>query len=298
VITNVKLKRIFDKRLPIKIYYRLIMKSFKMFEKYLKIHLTPVHFNSPIPIVHKLKDNIYEKVFECTGIEWNIDGQKRNLKYVFSKYIDEFIPEKGRGLSLVDAFILYAMVREKKPKNMIEVGSGMSTFITLAALEKNINEGFPCKFTAIEPYPIQNLKDIKVEGFSLVESKVQDVPLRFFADIDLLFIDSTHVSKIDSDVNYEMLEIVPSLKEGALIHWHDILIPQNYWKDWIDNGNKFWNESYLLHAFLQFNSKFHIQWASRYMHLNYRALIQERFSYFTDDARITSLWLLKGNPTL
>jgi len=288
-----KVQRNFNKQLPMKIYNSLIEKNFKFFEKYLKIHITPVHFYSPIPIVHKLNERIYEKEISTNGIDWNIDTQKRYLSKIFIKYLSEFAPTKNSGLSLVDAFILYAMVREKKPRKMIEIGSGISTLITLLALAKNKEEGFLCKFTAIEPYPIKDIVDSKDEGFELLEKIVQDVPVSFFTDADILFIDSTHVSKIDSDVNYEMLEIVPSLKDGALIHWHDILIPQNYWKNWIESGNQFWNESYMLHTFLLFNNKFKIQWASRYMHLKFRELIKEQFAYFESNHRITSFWVLK-----
>jgi hypothetical protein len=95
-------------------------------------------------------------------------------------------------------------------------------------------------------------------------------------------------------VNYELLEVVPKLKTGAVVHWHDIMMPTNYWEDWTRQGTKFWNESYLLHAFMLFNDTFKIMWASRYMQLNNRLLLKNKFSFFDPDKhRCTSFWIKK-----
>ena len=111
------------------------------------------------------------------------------------------------------------------------------------------------------------------------------------ATADLLFIDSSHVSKIDSDVSYEILEIIPKLKIGSLIHWHDIVIPTNSWKEWIDNGNMFWNESYMVHAFMLFNSSFKTIWTPRYMQFNHYKEMEQIFSYLEKNHHLTSFWI-------
>jgi hypothetical protein len=84
---------------------------------------------------------------------------------------------------------------------------------------------------------------------------------------------------------------VPSTKVGCLIHWHDIVIPTNYPKDWTEGAGQFWNESYLLHAFLQYNSAFRIRWAARYVRLLHSSLMRETFSYLEDKHRLTSFWV-------
>jgi hypothetical protein len=85
---------------------------------------------------------------------------------------------------------------------------------------------------------------------------------------------------------------VPKLKVGAVIHWHDIMLPMNYWKDWTHTGTQFWNESYMLHAFLLFNETYQIIWASRYMHLRHASNIAASIPSFQPDKhRITSFWL-------
>jgi len=94
------------------------------------------------------------------------------------------------------------------------------------------------------------------------------------------------------DVNYEILEIVPRLKPGAIVHWHDILLPGEYWKDWVTRDHNFWTEQYLLQAFLQFNQDFEIIWASRFMSVNRAEAVQSTFPGFSPDkSRITSFWI-------
>lgn len=283
------------KKIPSFLAIKFTQKSFKFFEKYLKLHLTPVHFYSPVPTTYELNEQIYNKIFDCAGIDFNINEQMTYLDQVHSKYCDEYKPAVNLNrISQVDSFILYSIIREKKPKIMIEIGSGESTKVSLAALNVNESEGVHCKFYAIEPYPEKFLKEIKKQNFNLIKSVLQDVDINMLKSADLLFIDSSHVSKIGSDVNYEILEIIPKLKVGAVVHWHDIMIPTNYWKRWIDDGNMFWNESYMVHAFMLFNNSYKIIWSSRYLQINKPDELKKRFSYFNLEnynQQITSFWI-------
>lgn len=267
-------------------------RTFHFFERYLNIHITPVDYYSPIPNVSKLDPKVFEKVFDDTGMDWNVAGQAELLNKIFPKYSGEYKPEPNEGLSLADAFILYAMIREKKPKVMMEVGSGESTMISLRALKKNREEGVASMFYAIEPYPKDYLRRISDEGFKLIDKKLEEIEIDFFSQADLIFIDSSHVAKIGSDVNYEILEIVPKLKKDAVVHWHDIMLPMNYWKEWTHEGTKFWNESYMLHAFMLFNDTYKVLWASRYMQLNHADVMKQQMPFFQPEKhRCTSFWI-------
>ena len=266
-------------------------KSFRFIEKYLGLHISLPHFSSPIPVTYELDSSVFEKIYDCTGLDWNLTEQLEYLKKIFPKYSEEYSPSPNSGLSLVDTFALYVMIREKKPKIMIEIGAGETTKISLRALQTNKNEGTSFKFYSVEPYPREYLWKIQDEDFELIDRKLQDVEIDLLSTADLLFVDSRHVSKIGSDVNYEILEIVPKLKVGALIHWHDIVIPSNYPKDFIDSGLKFWNESYMLHAFMLFNTSFKTIWAGRYMQLNHFDKMQQVFSYLHKNHRLTSFWI-------
>ena len=174
---------------------------------------------------------------------------------------------------------------------MVEIGGGDSTFISMAALEINRSEGYPCSFICIEPYPRDFLSKARWPDYKLIVEKVQDVNLSIFDNADVVFIDSSHVSKIGSDVNHEMFEILPRLKPGCLIHWHDIVIPTNYWRDWTEGGTQFWNESYMLHAFLMYNSNFSVIWAARWFKQKHHELLAERFDYLMPEHRLTSFWI-------
>jgi hypothetical protein len=115
-----------------------------------------------------------------------------------------------------------------------------------------------------------------------VAKKVQDVPLDVFTSLeagDILFIDSTHALRSGSDVQYEFLEILPRLAPGVLVHVHDVSLPLPYPKVYYDTQT-YWNEQYLLQAFLAYNSRFEVVWAGNYMLLNHRDAMLETFPEF------------------
>ncbi|MGC1385433.1 MAG: class I SAM-dependent methyltransferase [Candidatus Acidiferrales bacterium] len=198
----------------------------------------------------------------------------------------------------VDAEILYSTVRHFRPRNIVEIGSGNSTLLFAEALEKNRTEtGQACELTAIEPYPNQTL----ITGFpgltKLLRVPVQRVALTEFERLvanDILFIDSSHVLKTGSDVQYEFLEILPRLQCGVLVHIHDIFLPNEYPRAWVVDELRFWNEQYILQAFLSFNSAFEVLWAGSYMNTNHPELLRTAFASYGDGKRVPgSFWIRK-----
>jgi Methyltransferase domain len=161
-----------------------------------------------------------------------------------------------------DASILFSMVLEIKPHRIIEVGCGHSSCLLLDTNERFFDGALD--LTLIDP-SLDNLKQLFGDGGAsdacLINSPVQDVAKEVFEKLeenDILFLDSSHVSKTGSDVNYLLFEILPALKPGVLVHVHDILYPFEYPEDWVLKERRSWNESYLLRAFLQYNSAFEI----------------------------------------
>ena len=270
---------------------RLVTRLFPLFER-LGYHIMPVHFYSPIPKLSELPERIFDQKSDCIGLTWNEKTQLNCLTEVFPKYASEFLFPENQGIGRVDAAILHSMIRHHQPKKIIEIGAGVSTQISSIACDLNRKSGKPCEFVSIEPYLNDHLRKSFPTSVTLIEKKVQEVPTSAFRDCDLLFIDSSHVVKIGSDVNYEILEILPLLKKGALVHFHDILLPGEYWPEWIKECGYFWSEQYLLHAFLLFNSDFEIIWGSRYMHLNHGNKIKNAFPFFNPEKnRISSFWI-------
>src|SRR5690606_1842332 len=181
-----------------------------------------------------------------------------------------FKAEKSEGLryyfensayAYSDAIHLYCMLRHLKPRKLIEVGSGHSSCVTLDTNELFL--GGSVETTFIEPYPelfMSLIKESDRAKINIVPTRLQDVDLSLFETLqanDILFIDSTHVSKINSDVNYIFFEILPRLASGVYIHFHDIFFPFEYPKAWVYEGRA-WNEAYILRAFLQYNNAFSV----------------------------------------
>lgn len=197
----------------------------------------------------------------------------------------------------VDAEILYCMIRYYKPRRIIEIGSGMSTLLMAQAVMQNKAEhpSYACDFLAIDPYPKEFLRN-SLPGLSrLVRTKVQEVALSEFTKLgvnDVLFIDSSHVLTIGSDVQFEFLEILPRLERGVIVHVHDIFLPVEYPMDWIQERHWFFNEQYLLQVFLAFNDSFETLWAASWMHLRHADRLAAAFrSYVKDEVQPGSFWL-------
>ena len=134
----------------------------------------------------------------------------------------------------MDAVTLYSMIRHIKPKRLIEVGCGYSSRCSAAALKRNLAEGSPCEATYIDPYPSPVLAGIELPG-KFVKQKIERIPLEVFQALesgDVLFIDTSHVIKMQNDCEYEFIHVLPSLKPGVYVHIHDIYTPFDYPVDW------------------------------------------------------------------
>ena len=256
----------------------------------------------PIPDRRSLTDSLWSRKSDLPGVDMNEAGQLALLDEFRTSFGNEFATV-DRGFGEVDAQVLHGMLRKYKPVKMIEVGSGNSTHVSANALLLNAAENPgrpPCGFTAIEPHPAPDIR----AGFPgltrLLERRVQDVPLETFAELrenDVLFIDSSHVLAIGSDVQYEFLEIIPRLKPGVLVHVHDIFLPAEYPKPWVVAG-RFWDEQYLLQAFLAFNGNFEVLWAGHWMHLNHPDQLRAAFTtYDRAKAAPGSFWMRRVNKS-
>jgi hypothetical protein len=166
-----------------------------------------------------------------------------------------------------DAAVYYSLVRDLKPRRVIEVGGGFSTRIVALALLANAAEGHPGALTVIEPYPAPRLLDAGVE-MELIGLPVEKVDLALFQGLqanDILFVDSSHVLRTGGDVVHEFLEIYPRLASGVWLHLHDIFLPFDYPPDWLLGLRRAFNEQYMLEAFLAFNAEFRPQLCSRWI---------------------------------
>jgi predicted O-methyltransferase YrrM len=260
----------FINRLP---YIKSLVEELKIY----KGDYPPGHYHSPIISVEEIgkrEKKIFEKSIKgVIGIDLNEEEQKDLLSAIVKDYPSiPFTDEKQAHLRYYynngfycqsDGIFLHLLIRHFKPKNIIEVGSGFSSALMLDTNELFFDNSI--QLTFIEPYPDRLYSLFKPgdnDRHKTIVSNLQDVSLEVFEQLnenDILFIDSTHVSKTDSDVNWVLFEILPRLKKGVLIHFHDIFYPFEYPKDWVLNWSGFgWNEDYILRAFLMYNSNYSI----------------------------------------
>jgi predicted O-methyltransferase YrrM len=173
-----------------------------------------------------------------------------------------------------DAIFLYSMIRHFKPRKIIEVGSGLSSCVMMDTNEIHFNGEINIKLIDPFPHAVKSLlKPGDILEDMLHQEKLQDFDIGAIQALeahDILFIDSTHVSKLNSDVNHIFFKILPSLKPGVIIHLHDIFWPFEYIDAWLQEG-RYWNEAYILRAFLQYNEHFEIVLFADYMQKKHRA---------------------------
>ncbi len=163
----------------------------------------------------------------------------------------------------LDAVALYGTLVESSPRRYLEVGSGYSTLFARQAIA---DHDLPTRITSIDPQPRTSV-DLACD--EIIRGPVQDVPLETFTDLqagDVLFIDSSHVAGLGSDVSFLFLEVIPSLQPGVLVHVHDIFLPWDYRPDWADRG---YSEQYLVGVqLLAPRPPFEVLFPAFYVHLD------------------------------
>ena len=247
----------------------------------------------------------FSKDRNLPGINWNISEQLEMIKnFTFSKELADIPQEKQESTKFYlkndafesgDAEYWYQLIRHIKPRRIFEIGSGNSTLIAIKAIDKNRDDDsrYKCEHICIEPYEMPWLEKA---GVSVVRKKVEDMELSFFSNLqdnDILFIDSSHIIRPQGDVLFEYLELLPSLNKGVIVHVHDIFSPKNYLKQWLVEEVRFWNEQYLLEAFLSHNSSWSIIGALNYLHHNHYEKLKSVAPFLTNEREPGSFYIKK-----
>jgi hypothetical protein len=256
------------------------------------------HFYSPVPSlkeVRKRRTDIFGvQRPEIPGVDLHEPEQLLLLNHLAREFYreqpfsEDFLSNDAFRFS--DAIFLYSMLRYSRPKRLVEVGSGYSSHVTLETNRRFLNNSVNCRF--VEPYPSDFLKS--AAGNAVIESPVQEAPFDIFSSLeagDILFIDSSHVSKVGSDVNFIFFYILPILRSGVRIHFHDVFYPFEYPEEWILDGRA-WNEDYLLRAFLQFNSEFRIELFPNYLMRFHQKFFESNMPMCLKDPG-GSIWMIR-----
>jgi len=272
----------------------------------------PGHFYSPLPALADIRRD-EARIFgavprEIPGVDLREAGQLALLEQFARLYRDiPFGEQPTPGLryhydnpsyAYSDGIMLHCMLRHVKPRRLIEIGSGFSSCVTLDTDQRFL--GGTLEATFIEPYPellLSLISDADRARITILPKRLQDVDLEVFRALgkgDILFVDSTHVSKIDSDVNRLFFEILPALAPGVVIHFHDIFHPFEYPREWIYFGRA-WNELYLLRTFLQYNNSFRVLLMNTFMAHFHRPFFEQKMPLCLKNTG-GSIWLEKHRP--
>jgi hypothetical protein len=252
----------------------------------------PGHFYSPLLDTQLIGPTDMGMPFD--GEEWweHIDLRPDAQRDYYQDLVDNYpfldFPKKkndsfryfseNNWFPLGDAFALSSIIQKEKPRRIVEVGSGFSSAVILDTLGKTQSTA---ELTFIEPFP-SRLESLLEEGdkfiAEIIVKRVQEVPMSVFEQLDpqdVLFIDSSHVAKIGSDLTFLILRVLPRLKPGVIVHFHDIFYPWSYPASWIRDGQS-WNETLFLRAFLLGNPQFEIMAFNAYAGKNFAEIFHEK----------------------
>jgi Methyltransferase domain len=234
----------------------------------------PGEYQSPIPSLSRIKaqrERIFNIPKEIPGVDLNIAGQRALGMKIAPLVADCPFPQTktppwryfgaNNWFSWGDAVVLHALLRHNRPARVVEVGSGYSSAVILDTVEHYLSGSCHCTFVEPHPERLQSLlRPDDQERCRVIVEPVETLSLDPFRELstgDILLIDSSHVSKVGSDVNWLFFEVLPRLGPGVFVHVHDVKFPFEYPENWFEKGFAP-NEAYILRSFLMFNYQFQI----------------------------------------
>lgn len=263
------------------------------------------HYYEPL-IDFSLLSRPLDQPRNLPGIDMNVAEQLNLLKeFQYSEELRPFTAPKKDDLTYSfgngffdsgDAEFLYNLVRIRKPKRVIEIGSGNSTLLVIEAIRKNrqSQSNYVCEHVCIEPYEMPWLER---SGVTVRRQLVEAVDKAVFQQLesgDLLFIDSSHIIRPQGDVLCEFLEILPILKKGVIVHIHDIFTPRDYPREWVVDKVRLWNEQYLMEALLSGNPQWKIIGALNFLFHEHYADLKAACPFLTQDRNPDSFYIEKA----
>ena len=230
----------------------------------------------PLRPVGELRRNAarWHRPSRLSGVSFDLPAMMKELEEMMAElgaelaalpsYEEMKARKHGPGFTIVDAQTLYLMLRRNKPARYVEIGSGLSTDYACLAAARNAAEGRPMQMTVVDPFVSEATRALP--GLEILAREAQDLPAEWFAQLesgDVLFIDNTHVVRIDGEVPHLVLEVLPTLKPGVLVHIHDVHFPYNVPIDpaaylFDRSWPMLFDEAMLVQAYLAYNPRIEI----------------------------------------
>jgi predicted O-methyltransferase YrrM len=236
------------------------------------LHVVRANYYSPIPDTDTVPASTWTDPAPMPGLALDLDAQLGWLRDDLGPFLDEFRPPRdppgnADGYFLdnsmygpVDAALLHAIVRWAKPSRILEVGAGFSTLVASGAAQLNAADGSPVDHRVVDPYPSPVLARLG-DRVGVRPLGATEIPAEDFAALgsgDVLFIDTTHTLRPANDVLFLLLEAVPALAPGVIVHVHDVFRPYEYPRELLDTFGAYWQEHWLLQALLVQNDRFEV----------------------------------------
>ena len=174
----------------------------------------------------------FKQQYEKTPFDLSVNGAPR--------WNNNFIPP-------FDAISIYGFLALHNPRYYVEVGSGNTTMFAAQSIRDN---DLRTKIISIDPFPRSEIDKLCHKVYRV---PFEDMDLSFFDTFsaeDILLIDNSHRSFPNSDVTVFFTEVLPRLPAGMLYTLHDIFLPMDYPAIWTENEKRWYNEQYLLCAYL------------------------------------------------
>ena len=270
------------------------------------------HYYSEVPDLAALDPGIWTRRSALAGVDFPPDEGLSFVRDQLAEAIAEFDAPlqatadpgqfhfRNTFYEGLDAETLYAMVRRFAPRRVVELGSGLSTLVIARARERNGAAG-SAGHDVYDPFSRPELRDALDAVCRLHPVSATDVPLAEFASLqagDLLFVDTTHTVKIGSDVNRVVLDVLPVLAPGVIVHVHDIYLPYEYPIHFFTELGFSWAEQYLLQAFLCLNDDFEILFGNAVLARERREEIRALVPSVAGSARPSAFWLRRRQGSI
>ncbi len=236
-------------------------------------NIIPRGYDSPLPQRDEMDWEQLRQRRPLPGIDLQMGSAVDLLNTIscFAPELDSFSVQKTTASPFwlsngwfedFDVATLHCLLRHLKPKRYVELGCGFSSFVSSHALQRNAVEGFPCDALYADPFPRRDISEALPIGHQM-RVRSQDLSLEYLTGLeegDVLFVDTSHVLKVQSDVVHQLTHIFPLLKPGVWIHIHDIFTPYDYLEEWIKRPLSLTsNEQYAVECLLSGGNRYRVE---------------------------------------